>query len=346
MATTTTAMPAWKVAMQERKKHKEEEEKKKRAEREAYLASVPAWKRPMILKKLEEEEKQALASSKATETSVNVAPVQNKWPQAAKKLDSQPRPSPSSSTPSSSTVPAWKIALQERQKGKSVAEAKKKLEESSEQATANDTHHNIVSPVRKALGERQTIARVKEKFEKEIEVHKIESPSISKKHFKQEVTSSPSGSPSVSKKHFKQQTTSSADQLSTPLATTTDAVHSDEQTSIRLANGVGTNSLQDQEDIKPVVSTSTDIPSTTDITKQSAKKQVEILENKVHVLENRVAAVTEPTKPSAVAKKQVEILEENDPKFQAMPLWKQELMRRKRKQQQNTTKQSKLILLF
>lgn len=339
------ATPAWKIAMQERKKLKEEEEKKKQAEREAYLASIPAWKRPMVLKKLEEDSK-SKESNKPAETNPAPAPV-DKWTQATKKLEQvkqkpEPRPAAVSTTttPSTPSVPAWKVALQER---KTVAEAKKKLAETEKED--HKSIESVVSPVRKALGGSQTIARVKEKFEKEAEVQKQESPIIIKKQLKhvqepelrapqkhespvisiklkhveggppdlQMQTQNQSESPTFIKKQLP-----SSPLQKEPLATPwSEDIDNDNNTVIKH----DTNSTS--------TSPSNVAP---DIIKPSEQTSV----NKAP--------------PSSSTKSQVELLEENDPKFLAMPLWKQELMRRKRKQQQGTnsseskaqnTKQSK-----
>lgn len=51
------AVPSWKMAIISRRKQQEDEERRKKAEMEAYLSSLPPWKRAMKLKQLEKEGK-------------------------------------------------------------------------------------------------------------------------------------------------------------------------------------------------------------------------------------------------------------------------------------------------
>ena len=48
------SVPAWKQAILDRKKQQQKDEEMKQAEEEAYLASLPPWKRALYVKKMKE----------------------------------------------------------------------------------------------------------------------------------------------------------------------------------------------------------------------------------------------------------------------------------------------------
>ncbi|XP_041378740.1 LOW QUALITY PROTEIN: DNA polymerase epsilon subunit 3-like [Gigantopelta aegis] len=96
-------------------------------------------------KKEQKEKKEAAADRKRKQTA---RPVNT-----AKVLDSIPKEKP---------VPSWKKALQER---KAVAAAKKKIEESKQEQVNAEKSHDIVSPVRKGLEDRHSLAQVMQIFE-------------------------------------------------------------------------------------------------------------------------------------------------------------------------------------
>lgn len=67
------SVPAWKKAIIERRKKQEDDQKKKQAEEEAYLATMPPWKRALFQKrereKREQEEREKSASAESCERS-------------------------------------------------------------------------------------------------------------------------------------------------------------------------------------------------------------------------------------------------------------------------------------
>jgi hypothetical protein len=298
------AVPAWKVAIQERKKLKEEEEKKKQAEREAYLASLPAWKRPLALKKLEEERTVSTIPTEHEHKESTVASkAVDKWKSATtRKVDPTPQPHPEpvrSFEPNKKvvtgtshvkpTIPAWKIALQER---KSVAEAKKKLERANTQPLPDVKDDRFVSPVRKALGQNKNLLKVKEKFE--------------------------------------QDTGKETETSMRPKITKTQSLYSDDRDESPPVSPIQKEVPPIQKEFSPPLS-------------QAASAGPVLPENDIPVVDKSEA--NNETTPKVVKQHapQQDIPDENDPKFLAMPLWKQELIRRKRQQQQQGYSTSSLV---
>ena len=94
-----SAVPAWKLALLERKKQQEEEEKAKQAKvEEAKIASLPAWKRAIVLR-----EKQGKGSTSAPTPTNNSAPSAPKWQVAVERVKG-------ADSPILNKRPSWKSA--------------------------------------------------------------------------------------------------------------------------------------------------------------------------------------------------------------------------------------------
>lgn len=123
------SVPAWKKAIFERRRQQEEEEKRKKAEKDAYLASLPPWKRAMVIKKMGETSNTTSTSQQSSKESLLIKRREN-TPNKTSSL--QPRPFPIVETRPEPTVPSWRKALEER---KTVAEARMRLEKSQIETT-------------------------------------------------------------------------------------------------------------------------------------------------------------------------------------------------------------------
>lgn len=96
----SAAIPAWKLALLERKKKQEEEEKAKKAKvEEAKIASLPAWKRAIILR--EKQAKGVVSAPTPTNTSEPASKITPKWQVAVERVKG-------SGSPILSQRPSWK----------------------------------------------------------------------------------------------------------------------------------------------------------------------------------------------------------------------------------------------
>lgn len=99
------SIPAWKQAIYDRKKQQQKEEELKLAEKEAYLASLPPWKRALFLKKEAGGEPSA-ASHQGTVAKAAVKPTAKQ--QQSTTSSSAATQNKPSATAASAGAPAWK----------------------------------------------------------------------------------------------------------------------------------------------------------------------------------------------------------------------------------------------
>ena len=298
------SIPPWKKAILERKRNLEEEEKKKQAEKEAYLASLPPWKRAMVLKKMEQEKTKYISPKLQVETPQSDTPV-DKWQQAVMKLKQvnkmppdQPRPVNTAkvldSIPKEKPVPSWKKALQER---KAVAAAKKKIEESKQEQVNAEKSHDIVSPVRKGLEDRHSLAQVMQIFE-----HTSKDPD-KEKHIQDE-----KDIPQLAQQQQQQHTSEETPYGPEPTP----------------------NSLSIDTSSPPSSPASQTPPDPIQSPKTTNSRSVAIHSVKMPSIFTQTQTESN-VKPSTkkLSMQRMEILNEEDPKFLTMPQWKRDLMRRK-----------------
>ena len=126
------SVPAWKKAIFERRRQQEEEEKRKKAEKDAYLASLPPWKRAMVIKKMGETSNTTSISQQSSKESLLIKRRESTPNKTFQASALQPRPFPIVETHPEPTVPTWRKALEER---KTVAEARMRLEKSQIEIT-------------------------------------------------------------------------------------------------------------------------------------------------------------------------------------------------------------------
>ena len=126
------SVPAWKKAIFERRRQQEEEEKRKKAEKDAYLASLPPWKRAMVIKKMGETSNTTSTSQQSSKESLLIKRRESTPNIKFQASSLQPRPFPIVETRPEPTVPSWRKALEER---KTVAEARMRLEKSQIETT-------------------------------------------------------------------------------------------------------------------------------------------------------------------------------------------------------------------
>lgn len=114
------AVPAWRLALLERKKKQEEDEKVKKAqEEEAKLASLPAWKRAILLREKQGKAEPPAATKQQLNSTSQKSPAKlpgklsNKWQVAVERVKGPDSPvlkqkftHPAPSNPAPSTSPA------------------------------------------------------------------------------------------------------------------------------------------------------------------------------------------------------------------------------------------------
>ena len=109
------SLPAWKLALLERKKKQEEEEKVKQAQaEEAKLASLPPWKRAILLRERQAKDV-STSTSAAAKSSSNTPASSNKWQVAVERVKGPDSPIikqkfSSTSTPANSNK--WPAAVE------------------------------------------------------------------------------------------------------------------------------------------------------------------------------------------------------------------------------------------
>ena len=298
------SIPAWKKAILERKRNLEEEEKKKQAEKEAYLASLPPWKRAMVLKKLEQEKTKFISPKLPTGTTQSDTPV-DKWQQAVMKLGQinkvhvdQPRPVKTAKVLDSASkdkpIPSWKKAIEER---KAATLAKKKIEESNQGQVNAEKSHEVFSPVRKSLEDRHNITQVMQIFEHT-------SKDLDQEKHTQNEKDIPQLAQQQQEQHASEETTDSSEPTPNSLLIDTSSPPSSPAT---------------QTPPEPIQSPKT--PNSRSVTIHSVKMPSIFTQTQTEL------NVKPPTKKLSMQR--MEILDEEDPKFLAMPQWKKDLMRRK-----------------
>ena len=297
-------MPAWKKAIFERKKSLEEEEKKKQAEKEAYLASLPPWKRAMVLKRMEQERAKYIGPKLPTGTPQSDTPL-DKWEQAVMKLKQvnkmhadQPRPANTAkvidSVSNDKPIPSWKKALDER---KAAASAKKKIEDSKQEQDNAEKSHEVFSPVRKSLEDRHNLTQVMQIFEH-----------TSKDLDKEKHTQNEKDIPQLAQQQQQQ--------------------HASEETPDGLEPTP--NSLLIDISSPPSSPVTQTPPDPIQSPKTTNSRSVAIHSVKMPSIFTQTQTesnIKPPTKKLSIQR--METLDEEDPKFLAMPQWKKDLMRRK-----------------
>lgn len=107
-----SALPAWKRALLEKKKQQEhQEELKKKQEQEAYIKSLPPWKRAIVLRDMEKGKTSATATGQATgnaptSTSAQPTAAEDKWKAALSQSSKTLSTAEKSESPARSRV-AW-----------------------------------------------------------------------------------------------------------------------------------------------------------------------------------------------------------------------------------------------